>query len=99
MLSLVPEVPTFGETGLPAISFTIWFGLFAPKSTPRNIISKINAAAAQALADSTLRSRLAELGFEAFPREEQTPEVLGALVKADSAKWWPLIKQFGIKAE
>jgi tripartite-type tricarboxylate transporter receptor subunit TctC len=98
-LALVPDIPTFGETGLPAISFTIWYGLFAPKSTPRSITSKINAAAMQALADSTLRSRLEELGFEVFPREQQTPEVLGALVKADSAKWWPLIREFGIKAE
>jgi len=98
-LALVPDIPTFGETGLPAVSFSIWYGLFAPKGTPRNIIDKINAAAAQALADSALRSRLAELGFEIFPREQQTPEVLGALVRADSAKWWPLIKEFGIKAE
>jgi hypothetical protein len=38
-------------------------------------------------------------GAEIFPREQQTPEVLGALVKADAAKWWPIIKEFGIKAE
>jgi tripartite-type tricarboxylate transporter receptor subunit TctC len=96
-LALVPDIPTFGETGVPAVSFSIWYGLFAPKGTPRNIIDKINAAVVQALADSTLRSRLEELGFEVFPREQQRPEVLGALVKADSAKWWPLIKEFGIK--
>jgi hypothetical protein len=46
-----------------------------------------------------VRSRLVELGFQVFLREQQTPEVLGALVKADAHKWWPLIKEFGIKAE
>jgi tripartite-type tricarboxylate transporter receptor subunit TctC len=98
-LALIPNVPTFAEMGLPAISFSIWLGLFAPKGTPADIIRKINAGAVPTLADPAIRSRLAELGFEVFPREQQTPEALGALVKADSDKWWPLIKEFGIKAE
>ena len=98
-LALVPDLPTFAEVGLPAISFSVWYGLFAPKSTPADIIGKLNAAAVATLADPAIRSRLAELGFEIFPREQQTPQALGALVKADSAKWWPLIKEFGIKAE
>jgi hypothetical protein len=46
-----------------------------------------------------VRSRLVDLGLEIFPRERQTPEVLGALVRADAEKWWPIIKEFGIKAE
>jgi len=98
-LALVPDLPTFAEIGLPAISFSVWYGLFAPKSTPADIIGKLHAAAVATLADPAIRSRLAELGFEIFPREQQTPQALGALVKADSAKWWPLIKEFGIKAE
>jgi hypothetical protein len=52
-----------------------------------------------ALADPALAARLVALGFETFPPEQQTPEALGALVKADAAKWWPIIKEFGIKAE
>jgi tripartite-type tricarboxylate transporter receptor subunit TctC len=98
-VALVPDIPTFAEIGLPAISFSVWSGIFAPKGTPGDIIHKLNTAAVQTLADPAIRSRLAELGFEVFPREEQTPEALGALVKADSTKWWPLIKDFGIKAE
>jgi hypothetical protein len=46
-----------------------------------------------------VRSRLVELGYEIFPRERQTPEALGGLVKADAEKWWPIIKEFGIKVE
>jgi tripartite-type tricarboxylate transporter receptor subunit TctC len=98
-LVVAPNIPTFGEIGLSALSYSQWTGLFAPKSTPRDIISKLNATAAEALAHPTVRSRLVEMGQEIFPREQQTPEALGALVKADAEKWLPLIKEFGIKAE
>jgi tripartite-type tricarboxylate transporter receptor subunit TctC len=94
-----PDVPTFAEMGLSALSFPDWFGIFAPKGTPRSIVSKLNAAAVAALADPALQARLVDLGFETFPREQQTSETLGALVKADAAKWWPIIKELGIKAE
>jgi tripartite-type tricarboxylate transporter receptor subunit TctC len=74
-------------------------GDFAPRGTPKDIIAKVNAAAVEALADPAVRSRFAALGLEIFPRERQTPEALGALVKADAEKWWPLIKELGIRAE
>jgi tripartite-type tricarboxylate transporter receptor subunit TctC len=64
-----------------------------------DIIAKLNAAAVEALTDPAVRARLADLGLEIFSREQQTPETLGALVKADAAKWWPLINELGIKAE
>ena len=98
-LAVAPNIPTFAEMGLPGVSFSGWFGLFAPRGTPTDIIGKLNAATVQALADQAVRSRIVELGFEIFPHERQTPEALGALVKADAAKWWPLIKELGIKAE
>ena len=96
-MALAPDIPTFRELGLPSISFSDWFGLFAPMGTSRDVIAKLNAAAVEALADPTVQSRLVELGLEIFPRERQTPEVLGAMVKADAEKWWPIIKEFGIK--
>jgi tripartite-type tricarboxylate transporter receptor subunit TctC len=98
-LALAPDIPTFAEMGLPAVSHSGWYALFAPKGTPRDIIGKLNAAAVEALADPAVRSRLVDLGVYIFPREQQTPEALGALVKADAEKWWPIIKEFGIKAE
>jgi tripartite-type tricarboxylate transporter receptor subunit TctC len=97
-LASAPDIPTLRELGLP-VSWSSWVGLFAPKGTPMEIIAKLNAAAVEALADPAVRSRVANLGLEAFPRERQTPEALGEMVKADAAKWWPLIKEFGIKAE
>jgi hypothetical protein len=63
------------------------------------IIGRLNGATIQASADPAVQSRLANLGVEIFPTERQTPEFVDALVKADAEKWWPLIKEFGIKAE
>lgn len=96
---LAPEIPTFAEMGLPMLSYSSWFGLFAPKGTPGGIIGRINAAVVEALADPPVRLQFSDFGFEIFPRERQTPEALAALQKADAEKWWPLIKEFGIKAE
>jgi tripartite-type tricarboxylate transporter receptor subunit TctC len=97
--ALAPDIPTFAEMGSPGLSYSYWNGLFAPKGTPRDIISKLNAAVVDALTDQAVRSRLVHLGFEIFPREQQTPEALGALQKADAEKWWPIIKEFGIKGQ
>jgi tripartite-type tricarboxylate transporter receptor subunit TctC len=93
--AVAPDIPTFGEMGLPELAFSTWWTLFAPKRTPKQIIDRLNAATAQALADLAVQSRLANLGGEIFPRDRQTPEALGALVKAGEEKWWPLIKLFG----
>jgi tripartite-type tricarboxylate transporter receptor subunit TctC len=98
-LALAPDIPTFGELGLPAVSYSVWIGLFAPMSTPADIIGKLNTAAVDALADPAVRSRLVDLGMDIFPRDRQTPQVLGALQKADAEKWWPIIKLLGIKGE
>jgi tripartite-type tricarboxylate transporter receptor subunit TctC len=98
-VAVAPDIPTFRELGLPILSFALWFGLFAPRGTARDIIGKLNSAAVEAMADPAVRARLAELGFEVFPRERQTPEALGAMVKADAEKWWPIMKELGIKAE
>jgi tripartite-type tricarboxylate transporter receptor subunit TctC len=98
-LMVAPDIQTFAEMGLPALSYSAWTGLFAPKGTPRDIIDKLNAASVEALGDPAVRSRLVDLGGEIFPSEQQTPEALSTLQKADIEKWWPIIKAAGIKAE
>jgi tripartite-type tricarboxylate transporter receptor subunit TctC len=98
-LAVAPDIPTFTEMGLPRVSYSSWVALFAPGGTPKDIIGALNAAAVEALADPALRSRFVDLGLEVFPRERQTPEALGALMKAGAEKWWPIIKELGIKAE
>jgi tripartite-type tricarboxylate transporter receptor subunit TctC len=98
-MAIAPDIPTFAEMGLPTVPYSMWFGLFAPRRTPKNIIGKLNTAAVEAMTDPEVRSRLGDLGMEIFPRERQTPEALAALVKVDAEKWWPIMKELGIKVE
>jgi len=98
-LAAAPTIPTVDEAGLPGLYVSIWFALWAPKGTPKDMVAKLNAAVAGALADGTVRQRLADLGQEIAPREQQTPEALGAYHKAEIDRWWPIIKAANIKAE
>jgi tripartite-type tricarboxylate transporter receptor subunit TctC len=98
-LAAAPDVPTVDEAGLPGLHVTVWDGLWAPKGTPNNVISKLNAAAVYAMADPLVRARLGELGCQFPSREEQAAAALGALQKAEIEKWWPIIKAAGIKAQ
>jgi len=98
-LAAAPEIPTVDEASLPGFHFSNWFALFAPKGVSKDVIAKLNAAVVNALADPVVRERISAQGEEIPPREDLTPEALGALQKADIEKWWPIIKAAGIKAE
>jgi len=93
------DIPTVDEAGLPGFYLSGWSGIWAPKRTPKAVIAELNAAIIDALADPGVRSRLADIGQEIFPREQQTPEALSAFQKAEIEKWWPIIKAAGIRAE
>jgi tripartite-type tricarboxylate transporter receptor subunit TctC len=98
-LAIAPDIQSVDEAGLARLRFSLWAGLFAPRGTPKDIISKLNSAAVKTLGDPTIRERLAEQGFEIPPREQQIPEALGAYQRAEIEKWWPIIKAANIKAE
>jgi tripartite-type tricarboxylate transporter receptor subunit TctC len=94
-----PDIPTIDEAGLPGLYMPLWHGLWVPKGTPQDVIARLNAAAIESLGDPTLRQRLAAVGQEIFPRDQQTPEALGAFQKAEVERWWPIIKAANIKPE
>jgi tripartite-type tricarboxylate transporter receptor subunit TctC len=93
------DIPTADETGVPGLYMSGWFGFWAPKGTPKDIIAKLNAATVEALADPAIQKRFTELGLDVAPRAQQTPEGLAAFQKTEIAKWWPIIKDAGIGAQ
>jgi tripartite-type tricarboxylate transporter receptor subunit TctC len=98
-LAAAPDIPTVDEAGLPGFYHSNWHALFAPKGTPKQIVDRLNDAAATALADPAVRQRLNNLGEETFPREEQTPAALAAFQKTEIETRWPILKAAGIKAK
>ena len=93
------DIPTSDESGVPGLYMSGWFGFFAPKGTPKDVIATLNSAMVQALADPAVRARFVELGLDVASREQQTPEGLSAFQKAEIEKWWPIIKEAGVQAQ
>jgi tripartite-type tricarboxylate transporter receptor subunit TctC len=98
-LAAAPDIPTVDEAGAPGVYVSTWFGLFAPKGTPPQVIAKLNAALVEALADPAVRTKLTDLGQEIPPASEQAPAALAAHLKTEIEKWWPIIKGANIKTE
>jgi tripartite-type tricarboxylate transporter receptor subunit TctC len=98
-LPQLPEIPAADEAGLPNLHVSIWFGLWAPKGTPKPVVAKLNAAVRDALADPLVRKTLADLGQVIPPSEMQSPEALAAHQKAEIEKWWPIVKAANIKVD
>ena len=94
-----PEVPTIQEAGGPEIISTFWHGMWVAKGTPKDVIAKLNTAVSQALEDPTVKKRFADIGQEIWPRQQQNPAALAAQQKAEIERWWPIIKDAGIKAQ
>jgi tripartite-type tricarboxylate transporter receptor subunit TctC len=92
----MPDIPTSDESGVPGLYMSGWFGLFAPKGTPKQVIAKLNGAMVETLSEPAVQKRFADLGLDVAPRELQTPEGLAAFQKAEIDKWWPIIKAAGI---
>ncbi len=97
--SVAPDIPTVDEAGLPGLHLTPWHSLWVPKGTPKDVVTRLNAAAMDALADPAVQKRLGDVGQDIVPRDRQTPEALALYYKSETDKWWPIIKAAGIKAD
>ena len=93
------DIPTTDEAGLPGFHMTLWSGLWVPKDTPKDIVAKLNAAAVDALNDPAVRKKFENLGLQMPPKDQLSPQALGAWQKAEIAKWWPMIKAANVKVE
>jgi len=95
----VPEIPSADESGVPGLYASGWFGFFAPKGTPKDVVARLNDAMVRVLNEPAVRARFAQLGLDMASPEQQRPEGLATLHKAEIEKWWPIIKSANIKAE
>src|SRR3954452_2704890 len=97
--SVIPNIPTSEESGIPGLYASGWFGLFGPRGLSKEVLAKLNDAVVKALADPKVRERFTDLGLDVAAREQQSPEGLAAFHKAEIEKWWPIIKAANIKTE
>jgi tripartite-type tricarboxylate transporter receptor subunit TctC len=93
------DIPTTDEAGLPGFHMTLWSGLWLPKGTPKEIVTRINAAAVEALNDPAVKKQFENLGLQMPPRDQRSPQALGDWQKAEIAKWWPMIKAANVKVD
>jgi tripartite-type tricarboxylate transporter receptor subunit TctC len=98
-LASAPEIPTADEAGLKGFHMTLWSGMWLPKGTPQEIVTKLNAAVVEALGDPGVKKQMENLGLEMSPQDQLTPEALGARQKAEIAKWWPIIKAANVTVD
>ena len=94
-----PDIPTADEAGVPNFFASLWYGLWVPKDTPKDIIARLNAIMVQVLADPSVQKRFDELGVQITPLARQSPEALRGFQKAEAERWWPIIKASNLRAE
>jgi len=98
-LAVLPDLPTAAESGLPDFEITVWFGMWAPKGTPRPVIDTLSGALQAALKDPDVGNRLAAAGAETVSSERARPEALRAHLKSEIDRWTPIIKKAGVSAD
>jgi tripartite-type tricarboxylate transporter receptor subunit TctC len=92
----LPNVPTSAEAGVPEFDVITWYGMYAPRNTPKPVVDALVDALQKALKDPPLVSRFAELSIAPVEQERATPEVLESLLKTETDKWGRIIKKAGI---
>ena len=94
--SVLPEVPTFAESGVPPLVSETWWGLLAPAGTPKEIIARLHGEIARGLATAELKERFTTLGAEPVG---SSPEQFSAFIREEVQKWGDVVRKLGIKAD
>ena len=97
--SAMPDISTSDEAGVPGWYMSGWFGFFAPKGTPPDVVARLNGAMKQVLAEPAIKAKFFELGLDVATAEQQTPQGLAAFHKAEIEKWWPIVKAANIRGQ
>lgn len=92
----MPEVPTVAESGLPGFEAGAWYGVLAPSATPRAIVDRLNGERVRILKLPDVQQRLRA---EAYKVIADTPDQFAAAIRAEVAKWVPIVKQAGLRVE
>jgi tripartite-type tricarboxylate transporter receptor subunit TctC len=98
-IPIAPDIPTTDEAGLPGFYFSFWHAFWVPKGTPKDIVTRLNQALVKSLADPEIREKLTNIAQEIFPADQLTPQALAVFHKSEIDKWWPIIKEAGIKPQ
>jgi tripartite-type tricarboxylate transporter receptor subunit TctC len=98
-LKVAPDLPTISESGLPGFQMVVWYGMYAPKGTPKPVIDKLSVALRLALQDPEVKDRLAQSGAETVAPERARPEALRAHLSAEIEKWVPIIRKAGVQEQ
>ena len=98
-MASAPEIPTVDEAGLRGFHFVNWHAIWAPRGTPADVTTRLNAAIRKVLADQSVLKRLADIGQETPSLERQTAQALATYQNEEIARWWPIIKAADIRAE
>ena len=92
----LPDMPTIAEAGVPGYNATSWFGLFTNRQVPPEVLARLSAATMKVLARPEVMKQMADQGATAHP---ETPAEFEAFIKAETAKWGPVVKQSGARVE
>jgi tripartite-type tricarboxylate transporter receptor subunit TctC len=98
-LKILPQVATFAESGLPGFELTVWHGLYAPKGTPKEVITRLEQSLREALKDPNLVERYQEMSASIASPAQANPEALQVFLKSDVERWKTALKAAGIQAE
>ena len=98
-LTILKNLPTMSEAGLPGFNITVWHAMYAPKGTPKPVLDKLVAGLQQALQNQDLIKRFADLGTEPVTLDRATPQALEKFLTAEISKWSPVIKKAGVYAD